>query len=104
MGLYIWIALGFIVGVAARVLTPKRLNPSWIAHIAVGIAGGVVGGWIGTRIWHSGAGINNMGVPAMVAAIVGAVVLLGIYLAFVRRKAMDEVRAKEKYDHEKRIA
>lgn len=104
MGLYVWIALGCIVGIIARVLTPKRLYPSWWAHISVGIAGAVAGGWIGTLIWNSGNGINNMAVPAMVAAIVGSVVLLGIYLAFVRRKTMDEVRAEEKHDDERKIA
>jgi uncharacterized membrane protein YeaQ/YmgE (transglycosylase-associated protein family) len=104
MGLYVWIALGCVVGVIARLLTPKRLFPSWLALISVGIAGSVTGGWIGTRIWNSGTGINNMAVPAMVAAVVGAVVLLGIYLAFVRRKPTDEVRAEEKYDDERHIA
>jgi uncharacterized membrane protein YeaQ/YmgE (transglycosylase-associated protein family) len=104
MGIYVWIALGAIVGVIARLLTPKRLYPSWIVHIGVGIAGGVTGGWAGARIWGWGTGINNMGMPAMVSAVVGAVVLLGIYLAFVRRTPMDEVRAKERHDDDRRIA
>lgn len=104
MGIYVWIALGCVVGVIARLLTPKRLEPSWLAHIAVGIAGAVVGGWIGTRIWNTGYGINNMAVPAMVAAIVGAVVLLAIYLAFFRRKPMSEAREKTAEDERRRIA
>ena len=104
MGFYVWLGLGIVVGVIARLLTPKRLDPSWAAHLSVSVAGALVGGWIGTRVWAWGYGINNMGVPAMIAAVVGAVVLLGMYLLFYRRKPTEEVRRERQEGQPRKIA
>jgi len=85
MGLYVWIALGCAVGLIARLLTPRRTNIDWLESVLMGIAGGVVGGWIGSRIWGN-SGIDYLGWPAMVGAVIAAAVLTTVYIAPKRRR------------------
>jgi uncharacterized membrane protein YeaQ/YmgE (transglycosylase-associated protein family) len=79
MDIVVWIGLGWLVGVIAKALTPRHYQSSWLVYMSVGIAGGVVGGWAGSVIWQRGM-ITNLSWYAWVSAIVGAVVMLWIYL------------------------
>ena len=42
-----WIVFGLIVGAIAKLLMPGRDPGGWIVTILLGIAGAVVGGWLG---------------------------------------------------------
>ncbi len=79
MGLFVWIAIGCIVGALARAGMSGRVRAGWLDPVLMGIAGAVVGGWIGTRAVRAN-GIDNLGTLAMIAAAVGAAILVGIYL------------------------
>ncbi len=79
MGLYTWIAIGCVVGAVARAVTSGRVRAGWLDSILMGIAGAVVGGWIGTRAVR-GNGIDNLGGLAMILAAVGAAILVATYL------------------------
>lgn len=77
-----WILFGLIVGAIAKLLMPGRDPGGWIITILLGIAGAVLGGWIGRAAgWYGpdqGAGF--------LMSLVGAVVLLALYrMLFVRR-------------------
>jgi len=77
-----WIIFGLIVGAIAKLLMPGRDPGGWIVTILLGIAGSLLGGWIGRAAgWYGpndGAGF--------LMSLVGAVVLLALYrMLFVRR-------------------
>jgi uncharacterized membrane protein YeaQ/YmgE (transglycosylase-associated protein family) len=87
MGLYVWIAIGFVVAVIARLIVRTQVVSGWLEPALMGIAGGVVGGWIGARIWSDG-GINSVGTPELVGAAIGGAVLATIYLSSHRRRTV----------------
>jgi len=77
-----WIVFGLIVGAIAKLLMPGRDPGGWIVTILLGIAGAVVGGWLGRA-----AGWYGPNEPAgFLMSLLGAVVLLALYrLLFARR-------------------
>jgi uncharacterized membrane protein YeaQ/YmgE (transglycosylase-associated protein family) len=74
-GVLSWIVFGFIVGAIAKLLTPGRDPGGFIVTILVGIAGSLLGGYLGRELgWyspHQSAGV--------LMSIVGAIILLVIF-------------------------
>ena len=77
-----WIIFGLIVGVIAKLLVPGKDPGGFITTILIGIAGALLGGWIGRAAgWYG----PNQG-AGWIVSIIGAIVLLIIYrLLFTRR-------------------
>ena len=70
-----WLLFGLIARVVAKLLMPGRDPGGWIITILLGMAGAAVGGFLGRT-----AGFYNEGEPTgFIMAVVGAVILLGIY-------------------------
>ena len=70
-----WIVFGLIVGVIAKLLMPGRDPGGFIITALLGIAGAVLGGFIGRAM-----GFYGPGEPAgFLMSTLGAVVLLFIY-------------------------
>jgi uncharacterized membrane protein YeaQ/YmgE (transglycosylase-associated protein family) len=83
MGVIGWILFGLIVGVVAKLLMPGRDPGGFIVTILLGIAGALLGGFLGRA-----AGWYREGEPAgFLMSILGAVVLLFIYRLAVGRRA-----------------
>jgi uncharacterized membrane protein YeaQ/YmgE (transglycosylase-associated protein family) len=83
-GLLGWILFGAIVGAIAKLLMPGRDPGGFIITILLGIAGAMMGGFIGRALgWYGpndGAGFFM--------SLLGAILLLWIYrLVAVRRTA-----------------
>ena len=75
MGIIGWIIFGLIVGAVAKFLMPGRDPGGWIVTILLGIAGALVGGFLGRAVgWY---GPNDA--AGFLMALVGALVLLGLY-------------------------
>lgn len=76
-----WIIIGGIAGGIAKLVMPGRDPGGCIVTILLGIAGAFVAGWLGQMVgWYrpgEGAGF--------LAAIVGAVIILGLYRLIARR-------------------
>jgi uncharacterized membrane protein YeaQ/YmgE (transglycosylase-associated protein family) len=78
----IWaIIIGFIAGIVAKFLMPGRDPGGFIITTLLGIVGAVVATWLGQAVgWYrAGEGAGFIG------AVVGAVILLALYRAFVGR-------------------
>jgi uncharacterized membrane protein YeaQ/YmgE (transglycosylase-associated protein family) len=73
MNLLIWLVIGFLSGIAANRLSRPRAQGCFI-DIAVGIAGAVVLGACATLF--SGGHSGGLDLPAMYAALIGALSLL----------------------------
>jgi len=80
MGFISWIILGLIAGVIAKFIMPGRDPGGIIVAGLIGIAGGVLGGFVGEQLGLGG--VTGFNVVSLILAIVGAVVLLAIYRMF----------------------
>lgn len=77
MGILSWIIFGLIAGLIARWLTPGAGPKGCLVTSALGIAGGAIGGWIGTQL---GLGtVNGFDIRSFFLAVLGAMLLLLAY-------------------------
>ena len=82
MGILAWILFGLVVGIIAKLLMPGRDPGGFVITTLLGIAGAMLGGFIGRAL-----GLYGPGQPAgFFMAIIGAILLLVIYHALVRRR------------------
>ena len=84
MGILSWIIFGLIAGLIAKFLMPGRDHGGFIITILLGIAGAVVGGFIGTSLGFGGVDGFNFG--SFVIAVLGAILLLILYRVLVGRR------------------
>ena len=82
MGILSWILFGLVVGVIAKLLMPGRDPGGFIVTILLGIAGALVGGFVGQALGMYG---ENQG-AGWIMSILGAIVLLALYRMMVRRR------------------
>jgi len=83
MGILIWIIVGAIAGfVASKVLTGKGMGLLW--DIVVGILGAFLGGWLAGLVGIPVA-TGTFSVSGLIAAFVGAVILLVVSRAVTSR-------------------
>ena len=82
MGVLGWIVFGLIVGVIAKLLMPGRDPGGFIVTVLLGIAGALVGGFIGRALGWYGPNDN----AGYLVSILGAIILLALYrMLFARR-------------------
>ena len=82
MGILTWILFGLVVGIIAKLLMPGRDPGGFIVTILLGIAGALLGGFVGRAM-----GFYREGDAAgWIASILGAVVLLALYRMMARRR------------------
>ena len=81
MSLIVWIIFGAVVGVVAKLLMPGRDPGGFIITIILGIAGALLGGFLGRAL-----GLYGEGDPVgFVMALIGAMILLIAYRMLGRR-------------------
>ena len=74
-GWFGWILIGALAGAVARLIMPGRGPSGCLLTILLGIGGAVVAGWLGHQLgWYE----NGEG-AGFLAAIVGALIILGVY-------------------------
>ena len=77
MGIIAWIIFGLIAGAIAKLIMPGRDPGGWIVTILIGIAGAVVGGFIGSALGLGDVTGFNLG--SFIIAVLGAILLLIVY-------------------------
>ena len=82
MGVIAWIVLGLIAGAIAKAIMPGRDPGGIIVTILLGIAGAVLGGFVGQALGFYGEGEA----AGFLMSFVGAVVLLALYRMMVSRR------------------
>jgi uncharacterized membrane protein YeaQ/YmgE (transglycosylase-associated protein family) len=83
MSILLWILFGLIVGVIAKLLTPGREPAGFIVTTLLGIAGALVGGFLGRAL---GIYPSYQSTGGFLMSIVGAVIILAIYHAATSRR------------------
>ena len=82
MGIIGWILFGLVVGIVGKLLMPGRDPGGFILTILLGIAGALIGGFVGQSL-----GFYREGEPAgFIMAVLGSIILLLIYRMFVGRR------------------
>jgi uncharacterized membrane protein YeaQ/YmgE (transglycosylase-associated protein family) len=83
-GIIGWIIFGIIVGLVARLLHPGKDPGGFVATCLIGIAGSLLGGFLGRLLglYREGEGAG------FIMSVVGAILLLVIYHAMVRRRTV----------------
>ena len=82
MGILGWILFGLVVGALAKLVMPGRDPGGIIVTMLLGIAGAVLGGFLGRAM-----GLYGPGEPAgFIGSFVGAVVLLALYRMMIGRR------------------
>jgi len=82
MEILTWIVFGLVVGIIAKVLMPGRDPGGFIVTTLLGVAGAMIGGFMGRAMGFYGEGQA----AGWVMSILGAVILLAIYRMMVRRR------------------
>lgn len=83
MGIIGWIIFGLIVGALAKFIMPGSDPGGILITILLGIAGALVGGFLGRML-----GLYEAGEPAgFIGALVGSVLLLWLYRKFKTKPA-----------------
>ena len=82
MGIIGWILFGLIAGAIAKLIMPGKDPGGIIVTMLLGIAGALLGGFLGRALGFYGPG----DAAGWLMAILGAVILLALYRVFVGRK------------------
>jgi uncharacterized membrane protein YeaQ/YmgE (transglycosylase-associated protein family) len=84
MGILGWILFGLIIGALAKLVMPGRDPGGIIVTMLLGIAGAVLGGFVGRAMGFYGPGEA----AGFLMSFAGAVLLLVLYRMMVRRRAL----------------
>ena len=82
MGILAWILFGLVVGIIAKLLMPGRDPGGFIVTILLGVAGALLGGFIGRAMGFYGESEG----AGWIVSILGAILLLALYRVMVRRR------------------
>lgn len=83
MGILAWIVFGLVIGIIAKLVTPGRDPGGFIVTMLLGIAGALLGGFIGRAMGFYGTNES----AGWLMSIGGAILLLLLYRVIVRRRA-----------------
>jgi uncharacterized membrane protein YeaQ/YmgE (transglycosylase-associated protein family) len=78
-----WIVFGLVVGILAKLVMPGDDPGGFIVTVLLGIAGAVVGGFLGRALGFYGPSQT----AGYLMSIVGAIILLALYRMMTRRSA-----------------
>jgi uncharacterized membrane protein YeaQ/YmgE (transglycosylase-associated protein family) len=86
MGFLWWLIIGLIAGGVARLLIPGKQPMGLLMTMILGLVGSVVGGLISTAIFSYSAADPGFHTGGLIMSIIGAVIVLGIYVAYAQRR------------------
>lgn len=74
MNWLVWIIFGLIAGAIAKFIMPGKDPGGFIITILIGIAGALLGGFIGSSLL--GVGVDGFNISSFLVAIAGSLLLL----------------------------
>jgi uncharacterized membrane protein YeaQ/YmgE (transglycosylase-associated protein family) len=88
MGWIAWIAVGAVAGFLASIIVGSR--EGLLMMIAVGIVGGLVGGFVATNLLHVGS-VNSFNLESILIATLGAVAVLVVMRMATRPRGINRL-------------
>ena len=83
----VFIVVGLIAGLLAKLVMPGRDPGGLIVTTLMGIAGAFIGGLV-LQFLGSAAGVTGINIWSILVATLGAVILLAIYRLFADRRTV----------------
>ncbi|HVY45551.1 MAG TPA: GlsB/YeaQ/YmgE family stress response membrane protein [Minicystis sp.] len=83
MSILAWIILGLIAGFIASKIVNKT-GEGIVLDIVLGVVGALVGGFVFNAF--GATGVTGLNIWSCIVSVIGAVIVLGIYHAVVRRR------------------
>ena len=80
------IVIGLIAGALARLIVPGRQSMSIGMTLLLGIVGSFVGGFLGKLLFGADAGDGFLQPAGIIGSIIGAIIVLLIYIAATNRR------------------
>jgi uncharacterized membrane protein YeaQ/YmgE (transglycosylase-associated protein family) len=85
MGFFGWIILGLIAGGIAKAIMPGKQAVGCLPTLILGVVGGVLGGWIGSAVFH--VSIDRFwSLNTWALAVLGSVIVLFIWGLVTRNR------------------
>ncbi len=69
----LYIVIGAVIGIFARLLVPGTGGMGWVLTVVVGILGAVIGGWLAGAVFEDTAGVDWIASILVAAVLVWAV-------------------------------
>lgn len=88
MGIISWIIFGLIAGAVAKLILPGKDPGGCLATSLIGIAGALLGGFLGTEVFNWGK-VTGFDLRSFLIAIAGTILLLLAYRLIVARRKRD---------------
>jgi uncharacterized membrane protein YeaQ/YmgE (transglycosylase-associated protein family) len=85
MSILAWLVVGLVAGWIGSMIV-NRGGEGLLLDIVLGIVGAFVGGFLFNMLGHTG--VNGINLYSIFVAVVGSVVVLVIYHALFRRRAL----------------
>jgi uncharacterized membrane protein YeaQ/YmgE (transglycosylase-associated protein family) len=89
MGIIVWLIIGLIAGVIARLLVPGKDPLGFLGTLLLGLVGSLIGGFIGGLLQK---GDDTFEPAGIIGSIIGAVIALLIYRAISGRRGVGPER------------
>lgn len=83
MGIISWIVFGLLAGILAKFVMPGDDGGGFIKTTLLGVAGAMVGGFVGTQLGFGD--VTGFNVRSFAIAIAGAVAVLWVYRRLKKR-------------------
>lgn len=83
MNILMWIIFGALAGWIASLIMNTDEEQGALMNIVIGIVGAMVGGYLARTL--GGSGVTGFNLGSLAVAILGSVILLGLYRMFARR-------------------
>jgi uncharacterized membrane protein YeaQ/YmgE (transglycosylase-associated protein family) len=87
VNVFAWILFGLLAGGIAKLIMPGKDPGGCLLTIIIGIAGSLIGGFIGTRVFGIGP-VTGFNLQSLGLAILGAFLLLLVFRVFIVRKPL----------------
>ena len=82
MHVLIFLLFGLIVGALARLIVPGREPGGWVVSLVLGVAGSMLGGFLGRMVGLYRDGQRT----GFIMSLVGAIILVAIYHGITQAK------------------
>jgi uncharacterized membrane protein YeaQ/YmgE (transglycosylase-associated protein family) len=79
VGIIAWILIGLLAGAIAKLLLPGKDPGGIIITMLIGVAGGLLGGWLGKVVFGVDSIDGFFDGSTWIAAIAGSLILLILY-------------------------
>ena len=77
--------VGLIAGALARLIIPGKQDMSIAMTVLLGVIGSFVGGFLGYLLFKKDAYDGFFQPSGLIGSVIGALIVLGLYLAFNKR-------------------